>query len=231
MRRLANSILVYTESQALELMDHDPRLQVVVAPNALYRKAEMIPVRSSVRGGFIYVGRLVREKKVQLLIEALGLKAVKGIALHHLHIVGDGPERTALEAAARKLGVEDYVTFYGHVSDRDSLRSIYGLCLGAVSPGYVGLSITQALGFGVPMIIADNEPHAPEIEASKPGFNSIYFRAGNVESLAEAMRLMTSEKDYWIKSSDDISADCRTRYSAEVMAERFIECAQLATKQ
>jgi glycosyltransferase involved in cell wall biosynthesis len=56
-----------------------------------------------------YAGRLVPAKGVDLLIEALaGLEAP-----WRLHILGEGPERPALEALARRRGLADRVSFTG----------------------------------------------------------------------------------------------------------------------
>ena len=42
-----------------------------------------------------------------------------------LLIAGDGPERGALEALSRRLGIADSVTFLGHL-ERDRLAQVYG---------------------------------------------------------------------------------------------------------
>jgi len=54
-----------------------------------------------------YVGRLVREKGVHLLLQA----AAKLRGEWELRILGRGPERDRLQALARKLGVADRVAF------------------------------------------------------------------------------------------------------------------------
>ena len=55
---------------------------------------------------------------------------------------------------ALDLGIDRDVIFYGHVSEPSELRSVYGASVASLSPGYVGLSVTQSLGFGVPMIVS-----------------------------------------------------------------------------
>jgi glycosyltransferase involved in cell wall biosynthesis len=62
-------------------------------------------------GDVMFLGRLVSDKGVDLLIEALGMAKARAT------IVGDGPERGALEAQARRLGVE--VTFTGVKRDAE----------------------------------------------------------------------------------------------------------------
>ena len=58
-------------------------------------------------------GALVREKGIDSVIRAFARN--RG-ANDTLHIYGDGPQRSDLEALAAGLGVADVVTFHGHVS-------------------------------------------------------------------------------------------------------------------
>lgn len=220
MRKSADAVLVYTECQAMELRKKQPRTSVLVAPNALYSKEQMVVVPPGERRDFVYVGRMVLDKKVDLLLDAFGdfANEVSGVCLH---LVGEGPISGSLADRALKLGISKRVLFYGHEADVNQLRKIYSRCVAAISPGYVGLSITQAFGFGVPMIVADHEPHAPEIEAAVKGFNTVFFKAGHVSSLRAAMMHLHSEKHRWISRATEISERCKTQYSAEIMAERF----------
>lgn len=67
-----------------------------------------------------FVGRLTRQKGVDRVISAMVLSDLK------LNIVGDGPEREALEDLAAQLNVGERVTFYGHLEApgvREVLRS------------------------------------------------------------------------------------------------------------
>jgi glycogen synthase len=68
----------------------------------------------------VYVGRLVSDKGVDLLIEALSiLRSRRMSELHEsapqtqLTIVGDGPDRAELEKQVRDLGLESVVEFIG----------------------------------------------------------------------------------------------------------------------
>lgn len=222
MRKLADVIVVYTDSQREELAMRMPGKKIVAAPNALYEAAYMrVLAGQASRMNFTYVGRLVREKKVDLLLEAFAGATDRLPPETKLLIVGDGPERSHLVERAHHLGIEGRVEFAGHVADKDVLAAVYATTLASVSPGYVGLSITQSLGFGVPMIIADKEPHAPEIEAARPGFNSAFFEAGDAAALGVAMVEMAANRDSWINRVTDISSACKESYSAEAMAVRM----------
>ena len=231
MRSLADVIVVYTERQADELRMQCPERLVIAAPNSLYLKDEMssTPLDATPRD-FIYVGRLVGGKKPELLLRAFASVA-DDLAASRLWIVGDGPLRDSLVALSEALGVQERVRFTGHVSDLERLRIIYGGSLASVSPGYVGLSITQSFAFGVPMLVARDEPHSPEIEAAIEDFNTIMFPSDSVLGLATALVRAWNERESWLGRRAAIMNDCASRYSVEHMADRVLQAVQVAARE
>jgi glycosyltransferase involved in cell wall biosynthesis len=223
MRSLADVIVVYTETQRKDLnekMSH--RKPIIAAPNALYRVSDMHAVSRSARTDFIYVGRIVEDKKVALAVKAFA-KVQALVPECRLLIVGDGPALVETERLAGSLIPEGRVEFFGHISKIDLLKNLYSHALASLSPGYVGLSITQSFGFGVPMIIADDEPHAPEIEAATNNVNALFFKADDEDSLAGAMLEIWKNREEWITRDQAINQICIREYSVETMAERLIE--------
>jgi len=106
----------------------------------------------------LFVGRLVARKGVSTLIEALALLSSTLDA--RVVVVGDGPERPALEALARERGVAARVTFRGRVSGAD-LRAAYRSAQVLVLPSVVdargdteglGVVLLEAMAFGVPVV-------------------------------------------------------------------------------
>lgn len=228
MRKLGDSLIFYTNNQMREFTDRYPSYNRIlsVAPNSLYSEGEIYSIDGS-RSNIIYVGRLVESKRVDLLIHGFSL-AVKAITPGcRLRIVGSGPDSERLKKLTKDLDLSDQIEFLGHVSDVNRLRQLYSNSLFSVSPGYVGLSITQSFAFGVPMLVADDEPHSPEIEAFIDGENGYLFRAGDEKSLAEKIIKFYSESSKWSNSSQDIVEDCRNRYSVEKMVEGFVYACQI----
>ena len=229
MRQLGDAIVVYTETQARELKEEMPDKRIIAAPNALYPRNVMGtgPDLSKAKD-FIYVGRLVPSKKPMLLLEAFASVADEMATNCNLIFVGDGPLRGNLESRSQELGLESRIIFKGHISDFERLRELYATSIASVSPGYVGLSITQSFAFGVPMIIARDEPHAPEIEAAVEGVNSQSFVSDSRSSLAKVLLTFAENKDLWVKRRASIASDCAERYSVELMAERILEAVSRA---
>lgn len=214
MRRLAHGTVVYTYASAEELgARHET--SVWVAPNAVFKAETMEPRDTAVRDAVLYVGRLEPEKKPRLLLEAFRIMRDTG-RTERLLFVGEGSLRSELERAAEEFGLADVVTFVGPCHDPDDLAALYGAALCSVSPGFVGLSLTQSLGFGVPMVIADNESHSPEIELARTPHAAVFFSAGSAEALAEAL---SSEALHLTQPDrDSLASYIRATYSAEAMA-------------
>lgn len=222
-RSLGTGLIVYTEEQKQILVDElRYRGEAFAAPNALYSQDEMCPLDSPERRDFLYVGRLVPDKKPQLMISAFA-KAIPGLPEEsRLLIVGDGPERPAMERLVDSLNLKHRVTLFGHISDYAKLKSFYATSVASLSPGYVGLSITQSLGFGIPMIYSRDEPHAPETVAAKEGWNCLSFTTDSADDFAAKMQQVSQEKSEWIRRAASISEDCRSRFSVERMASEFV---------
>jgi glycosyltransferase involved in cell wall biosynthesis len=163
-----------------------------------------------------------------LCLEAFA-KAVSwdGVPLSQLFVLrflGDGPLRVELENRVRQLGLAGRVVLEGHVAGLEELRAFYSRAFFSVSPGYVGLSITQSFSFGVPMVIARNEPHAPEIEAAIEGENCVFFTEDSVDDLAKTMAGLYGCMADWasFKRRSSIVEGCRRAYSVDRMADGLI---------
>lgn len=97
----------------------------------------------------ILVGRLAPIKRVDIFLRALA--QVRGVTAA---IVGDGALRASLERLARRLRVDDRVTFAGERSDvQDWLRRASALVLTSDSEG-LPLSVLEAMACGLPVVVS-----------------------------------------------------------------------------
>ena len=221
--RLADTIIVYTETQANELRAELPEKKIIAAPNALYYESEIDFTENSKRTNILYVGRLVSEKKPAVLLDAFLQDSILTNPEIELFFIGSGPERFILEEKLKNLSedVKSRVHFLGHVNDYKKLKQQYDSSFVSISPGYVGLSITQSFSFGVPMLISKNEPHAPEIEAAKENFNFSYFKTDCPADLAHKILCIWNNKSHWESIGGNIASECKQSYSAENMSLRI----------
>ncbi|WP_433029625.1 glycosyltransferase [Actinomycetospora sp. CA-053990] len=224
MQKMCSSLITYTEAERERAKELFPKKPIRVAANALYRAKDMTEVT---QGGLdvVWIGRVVEEKKPLLAIDSWREFVRARGTSSRLLVVGDGPLLEAMKERARTAGVRESVEFFGRVNDSDVLRKIFGRCRLMLATGYVGLNVTQGLGFGLPVVYPEQEPHAPEIEALDPD-NSLTFASENAESCAHAVQAAFASD--WHAS--EIAAAARKRYSVEAMATPFLDLARGGAK-
>jgi L-malate glycosyltransferase len=103
----------------------------------------------------VYVGRLIDEKRVDLLLEAIHALAGRFPELR-CTVIGDGPERAALEGRAIRLGIAGRVTFRGRIDGSRVYGAMKGAAVLAMPSAREGFGITvaeaQACG-AVPLVV------------------------------------------------------------------------------
>ena len=173
--RRFDALVTYSQQGAAEYaaLGFDPDL-IFCAPNAVAPKpSQPLPERpASFRSGkpqVVFVGRLQARKRVDMLLRACSNLPVE--LQPGLVIVGDGPERSRLEALAKEIYAHARFTGPQHGPD---LERIYRGADLFVLPGTGGLAVQQAMSFGLPVIVGESD-----------GTQSDLVRAENGWTLAE----------------------------------------------
>jgi 1,2-diacylglycerol 3-alpha-glucosyltransferase len=138
----------------------------------------------------LYVGRLMKEKGLDILIKAYGIVNAK-VPNTNLIIVGKGHIRRNLEDLANGLGLKN-VIFTGFISD-SLLRQAYASSDIFVLPSYAEIQplvLLEALAMGLPAI-GTNVGGIPEMIIE--GRNGYIVKPGDREGLAE--RIITILND------------------------------------
>lgn len=220
MRGLATGIVVYTAQQKTALKQKMPTKKIVAAPNALYTSNQMVSLSNDPKH-FIYVGRLTKAKKPFFLTVAFARIIPDLLKETKLFIVGEGPEREKIKLFIEQNSLSEQIKLLGHISDFKELKRLYAKSIFSISPGYVGLSITQSLGFGVPMLISREESHSPEIEAAIEGENALFYSTDDELRFRESVLKIFKNQEIWIAKRKTISEFCKTNYSVEAMVAVF----------
>lgn len=132
----------------------------------------------------LHVGRLVAWKRVDLLLEAVAQLRSR-LPQISLVVVGDGPEKKNLMAQAEQLQLADIVRFEGAVYDAEKLGSIFSRAALYVLAGMGGLSINEAMAYGLPVICSVCD--GTEKDLVRAGFNGYIFEEGQLDSLSAAI--------------------------------------------
>ena len=169
----------------------------------------------------LFVGRLSREKGVDLL-----LTAFREIARDHpetkLHIVGDGPLRHVYESMAAHLGIAGSVDFTGWIEKR-GLPRYYSAADICVVPSYtepLGKVVLEALACGTPVLGA-RVGGIPDIV--RPGENGVLFDAGDALALGSALRLVLQEPELLQEMSRHARACVEAHHTWSRVVRRIVE--------
>ena len=97
------------------------------------------------------VGRLDPVKNLPLLLDAHAMLVARNPNARTV-IVGDGPERSMLEAKASELGIADSVIFAGYRQDVRFLMAAFDLFANTSSYEGVSLTILEAMASALPVV-------------------------------------------------------------------------------
>lgn len=160
----------------------------------------------------ISMGVLKKYKGNDLLLRALQLLDQRKVPFNCV-VVGDGPDRAALERLSRELGIADKVKFTGFVPDV-TLQELLAQAGVLVCPGRAepwGIRINEAICRGLPVVASDRLGAAQLISASGAGF---VFRSGDWIQLAECLGQLQIDAT----ARDEIAVRGRS-YSHEISPE------------
>ena len=136
-------------------------------------------------------GRLVRLKgHVDLLRAAAMLERTQPAV--RVEIAGDGPERLALEDAARQLGLEQRVTFLGWTRDlRPVMARWHVLAQPSLEEGF-GMAVLEGMAEGLP-VVATQVGGLPELVDD--GTTGLLVPPGDPPALAKALQWLMEYPD------------------------------------
>jgi len=228
--RLANAVIFYDAVQAERFVSLGvPRDKVFVAPNSIDTEeidtlAQNRPRHE--RNRILYIGRLIPEKKVELLIRGFALAYPQLDPETKLTVIGDGPERARLEHLAEQLGLTDQVEFTGTIYQQDLLAPWFNSAWVSVSPGYIGLSAIHSIAYGIPMVVAQDELHSPEIAALKGGVNTLFFPSDDTAALAQRLLHLANDQERWRHMAQAARRTVHERFSLSAMVGVFEQAVQ-----
>lgn len=144
------------------------------------------PVPEYTRPLVVVLGRLVAWKKVDQVIAAVAAQGT-----WYLHIIGDGPERAALEALCREKDAREQVHFLGALPQKEAMQWVSAADVFVLNSTYEGFSHTlvEAMHAGVPIVATDipgnREAAGDTVYYVRPGENAPGLAAAIEEVFAD----------------------------------------------
>ena len=167
--------------------EHYEQLQTRVGWQVAWRKSLGLAADGPV---VLFVGRLIEGKRLELLIDCL--EALQPNV--QMLLVGDGPERSGLEA--RALHCRHRVVFAGHRTGGDLAECFAGSDL-FLLPGAGGLALQQAVTYGLPAVISVAD--GTEQDLLKDGENGYCVPPGDALLLATRLNSFLGDAEIRVK--------------------------------
>jgi len=142
----------------------------------------------------------------------------------HLVVIGDGPDRPLLDAAAADR------TWLHVLGARTGTEMVRFAALGSVmlNPGLVGLAVLDAFALGMPVVTCDLPYHSPEIEYLEHDRNGLVLpRECTPDEYGRAVVELLGDRN----RLERMTAACSVaagRFTIEAMVERFAEGVEAA---
>ena len=165
---------------------------------------------------FAYLGRLVMEKGLSILLEATRLLRAEGHELH-VFLIGDGPDRLRLQNEINAMGLESVVRILGFLPPNDldlALRPIGTLIIPTVMEETAGLAAIEQMMRGR-LVIASAVGGLQEVV----GDAGLTFPSGDAVALAAGMKKVLQQPTL----VNTLGALARDRAQALFQVKRMIQ--------
>ena len=185
--RTAHVVIAVSETVRRWLIDagEAPDRKIVVIDNPARLPQTQAPRAEAPNGplriGFL--GRLVREKNLPALLDALAMVSGRGRTFR-LILIGDGPMRSELEDRVRDLRLSSEVEFAGFQQAPDKwVRSCDIFVLPSCAEGF-GLALVEAMSIGLPALVT---PVGIAEDVVEEGISGWVAKSPKAEDLAEKL--------------------------------------------
>jgi glycosyltransferase involved in cell wall biosynthesis len=204
-----------------------PRRVIHSLPNAWGETSDPLP-RPTARAalglpetGFLvgWVGRVSREKGLDVAIEALSLASRSGETDVRLVVAGEGTERAALQARSASLGLGGRVRWLGTVRDAGRYFSAFDALLISSRTEGTPVVLFEAMAAGVP-VVATRVGGIPEVVSDS---EALLVPSEQPEALAAALHALRRDPGAARERALAAGARLRAEHGLEPWIDRYAE--------
>lgn len=180
----------------------------------------------------LHIGRLVKWKRVDLLIEAFA-RTLTQYPDAELVIVGNGPELDNLKKQAASLGLplrskeengvdgRGCVRFIGAVYDPKELGAYMNEATVYVLAGMGGLSINDAMTYALPVVCSVCDSTERDLVTDRR--NGLFFRDGDADSLTEKILQLLASPQECRRMGQESERIIREQINIDTVSERYLK--------
>ena len=211
---IANSRGLRTMAQRFER-----RVPIETIPNGVDPGRFEPPDRDWEAVRILFVGRVVYQKGLDLLLHALGRMKEHPWTLN---IVGDGPQRGPLELLSDHLGIADRISFSGWLQGGELISAYHAANLFAYPSRHEGMpnAVLEAMASGLPVIatrIAGNE------ELVVDGETGLLVESENQQDLERALSGLIANPGLRRRLGETARARVSDRYPWDRITDAYLE--------
>jgi len=221
----------FCRSQVLRIVPGlaEDRLEVVrLGVDCVALEPPQRRVSDSATVHLVCTGRMVSAKGHRILLESVASLAAEGIAVS-CALIGDGPERPALETLCGSLAIAGQVRFLGAMAHQATLAEVARADVFVLASFAEGLPVAlmEAMALGVPCV---STAIAAIPELIQDGRNGLLVPPANPVALAAALRRLATDSQLRAELGRNARHTAEERYNlaenlnvlAEVWSRRTI---------
>ena len=152
----------------------------------------------------IFIGRLIKEKHIDLLVRAFGILSSEQPQLRLL-IIGEGPEQDMIKKIIQELSLEGRITLKGFQTDHDKVIAWMKSAKVFVNPSTregFGITALEALACGIPVVTLDHPANAiRDLITEKNGFTCSLTEKDLADTIRRALQRYAEMKNDCIDSA------------------------------
>lgn len=176
----------------------------------------------------LHVGRLVEWKRVDMLLRAFARVRVR-FPGSELLIIGSGPEEEKLKKLADELRLGASVSFLGGVYDQQLLGRYYLASSLYVLAGMGGLSINEAMCFGLPILCSVCD--GTEKMLVREGVNGRYFNDGEEDDLVDKITWFFEHPNELKQMGNHSEEIIRNEVNIRTVISRYVDALRYVVQQ
>lgn len=213
-----DALIAYSENGASEYRAAGmPADRVFIAPNAVTPAPQSPPPEREIsdRLSILFVGRLQARKRIDLLLQVCA--GLPPEIRPNLTVVGDGPERAALQTLATDIYPQAVFTGHKTGSDLDPYFRAANLF---VLPGTGGLAMQQAMSTGLAVVVAEGDGTQSNLVTPVNGWQII---PGDRADLERVLRLAAADLPALIRMGAESYRIVHDEINIDRMADVFVQ--------
>ncbi len=203
--RLCNKLLLYGEfSKGLMVKKGFKKSKLIPIYNSL-DYSNQIKIRATLKKNalyknhfknespvLLYIGRIQKTKKIDLLIKAIAELKEANI-FFNLVLIGSDVENNDIPKLVDNYNLKENVWFYGPCYNESEIGNLLYNADLCVSPGPIGLTALHAATYGLPIVTNDNfHKQMPEFEVIKKGVTGDFFKENDLDDLKQKISYWAS---------------------------------------